>query len=737
MTKSTTRVALVSILALVLLPACAARGATVATLQLRPTSTVADGVTKLAFDTASLAGKKVVHAELTMGRKGSGDVSITPKLLLRAPWFNAFDATGLVKGGGRVEVTVAGPVAPESVRLLVTYEGVPGAVPAQVKGLRVVHRAGQTFITFDEIDDRSADAAPKWGDLKAKLAAMDKGRAVRYLVLRHAERITVTNLGKAERLARVEPMSAYNVLGRSVDELIPLVRKRAMDDDLLARRLAKTRELFRYTPSHPAMAEVPIARLAIEDGKPLAPKLGLYVHQPAKAGKAFYAVVVCVDGVTNTKDLTAANSLAVPVDETVGVGVPVLQGEVKTAVFFDYPGKRTRYVQWAAPPLANLPNQYYNWGVFAPRDYDKGAKRLCLFFHDGNQRYLKQPWPHRQDQVIIAPHDAPFASYGIGYNDALGTLKPFKSGTIRPFFARRMDAALEWAVKEFKADPARVAVGGNGYWGGTAALQYGVRRPGRVAYVMSGSSPDPNPRETPDKYVHYPRGRPRSTPRRGMDRVWGRPEWKLPFEGGKKSIWDEANLPAFVRAAKGPLPYISLGSGSMSVTWKTQTQLMIAYKETHNAFMARFYWGGTPLAPLPSGTFEPRADAPMLACWPLGHSPNGKFFAAQFFTGKRGYGGGSRVNDRNRWEPDTIVDTPEKLEMTFYSARVSYAGNVTAATAVRNAQKFKPGPGEKLTWKAGKAGGEITVGKDGLILIPRLTFVRKPTRLVITRTQAN
>ena len=76
--------------------------------------------------------------------------------------------------------------------------------------------------------------------------------------------------------------------------------------------------------------------------------------------------------------------------------------------------------------------------------------------------------------------------------------------------------------------------------------------------------------------------------------------------------------------------------------------------------------------------------------------------------------------------------------MTIYSEpRISYAGSVTAQTAVRNAQKFKPGPGEKLKWKAGRGGGEITVGQDGLILIPKLMFVRKPTRLVITRAKAN
>jgi len=238
--------------------------------------------------------------------------------------------------------------------------------------------------------------------------------------------------------------------------------------------------------------------------------------------------------------------------------------------------------------------------------------------------------------------------------------------------------------------------------------------------------------------VVYPwrKGRPRRTPRGSIDRVWGKPAWKLPFEETGKSIWEAASLPAFVRAAKHPLPYLSLGSGSMSVTWKQQTHLMLAYKETRNAFMAQFYWGGTAHVPVPAGKFEPRADRPMLACWPLGYHPNAKFFEKNFFTGTRGYGGGSRVNNRIRWESESIVDQADRLEMTIYSEpHITYAGSVTAETAVRNAQQFKPKPGETLAWKAGKQAGQLVVGKAGLMVIPKLTFSRKPARLTITRVK--
>jgi len=726
---------------------CASAGAEVATIGLKPTigKPEGDAVTLTFHVTARLGGKRVLRAELALnGRNGVEVVGLKPL----PPWYNSFDATELVRKwaaasgrAGVLRLKGVSKVKPESIRLLVTYEGEPANVPPQVKNLKVFHRAGQTFITFQEIDDRSADAAPKWADLKAKLDSMDAEKTVRYLVFRHDKPITAKSVAQAELLARVKPMSGYNVRGRSVDELITIVRRRAVDDAELARRLARTSELRRYTPDHPAMAAVPIGRLAVEDGVPLPVKTGLYVHHPAAAGRAYYAVVASVDGVANTRDFSAANSLAKPVDETVGTGVPVLQGEVNVTVFFDYPGRRLRYVQWAAPPLANLPDQYYNWGVFVPRGYGAaGPRRLTIFFHDGNQRYLKMPWPHRQDRVIIAPHDAPFPSFGIGYNDALGTLRPLERGVVRPFFARRVDAMLTWAIKKFNADTGRISCGGSGYWGGTAALQYGIRRPGRIAYVMADGSPDPDPAQTPDTYVRYPwrKGRPRPTPRRSIDRVWGRPEWKLKAESGK-TIWEEASLPAFVRASKRTLPYLSLGSGSMSVTWKQQTHLMIAYKETGNAFMSRFYWGGSGHVPLPARDFEPRADRPMLACWPLGYSPNAKFFKARFFTGERGYGGGSRLNDRVRWDTENVVDTPDRLELTIWSdSSMTYAGSVTARTTIRNAQKFRPAPGTKLKWSvAGKGrrakpqGGEITVDKHGLIVIPSLTFTRARTRLII------
>ena len=678
-------------------------------------------------------------------------------LPLVPPWYDSFDVTELarewVAGRGTAELWVKRFPGwqVEHTHLDVMGEGQPGDLPQQVNGLEVVHRAGQSFVVFGEIDERSADANPSWADLKVRLEAMDTERQVRYLVFRHDKPINSQTLPEAELLAEVKPMSGYNVHGRSVDQLIKQHRERARDDLDFAKQLARQDYFRDYHPDMPEMSEVPINRLAVEDGTPLAPGKGIHVHHPQRPGRSYYAVVTSVDGAANMRDFSRANSLDRPVAERPGTGVPILQGTADVTVFFDYPGERLHYVQWTAPPLSHLPDQYYNWGVFVPNGYRKAAvKRLSVFFHDSKQRYLKPPWPHRQDTVLLSPHDAPLRSYGFGYHAALGTLRSFNEGRVQPFLARRVDAMLAWAMDEFGPDPARVSSGGHGPWGGTAALQYALHRPGRIAYVMADGAPDPDPQQTPHEYKHYGREneQPRTTHRRHMEAVWGKGQWNIPAESGK-TIWEEVNLTALVRADPNTtMPYLSLGAGSMHVTWKQETDLMKAYLDTGNPLMSAFFWGSREVLPLPVDPirgdypFEPRLDKPLLACKPLEHGPNPKFFEPDgpFATGRRGYGSGGRLCTRPRWHPDDIVDTEDRLEMTVYSARtVSYAGSVRCDVTVRNTQKFSPQPGEKIVWKVTPAdggpetqSGQVTVGRDRRVTVPGVAFGR-PARLVVER----
>ena len=365
-----------------------------------------------------------------------------------------------------------------------------------------------------------------------------------------------------------------------------------------------------------------------------------------------------------------------------------------------------------------------------------------MTFHDSQQRFLRPPWFHRGDTVLLSPHDFPFKSFGYGYHEALGTLRSFRQGVVRPYFGRRVDAVVDWALKKFGADATRISCGGSGYWAGTAALQYGLRRFGRIAYVMADRHPDPDPRQTtPQAGVR--RGR---LPRLIMDASWGKPDWACKAESGK-SIWDEVNLPAYVRASKTPVPFASLGVGSQQITWPQQADLMAALMESRNAFMASFHWGSGTFHPLPVARgrdlpFEPRTNHPMLACWPKASQPNPRFYETNFLGRKRGYNSGGRFNTRPRWTPDDVVDTPERLELTIFSARVSYAGTEVTETKIRNAQQFKPAAGQRVVWsridlktKEKTDGGEVTVNEQGLIVIPKLTFGRAPARLVVEKAK--
>jgi hypothetical protein len=686
--------------------------------------------------------------EILTGPDGSGK-----RVDLLPPWYNAFDVTAAVRSALtgtprklRLRAKCIPKWQPDKTRLEVTYDGPAEPGLPQVKGVKISHRAGQTFITWTELDLRVPNDKVTWGELQRLLDEADQASRIRYRVYRHGAPITSATIAQAEFLAEVQPLSGYNVRGRSVDQLMTIVRRRAIDDLELAKKLARDGYFAKYNPDMPELAEVAINRFAIDDAKPLPVGTGLYVHHPPRAEKAYYAVAVTVDGVANLSQWTAENASQTPLEESPGTGEPVLQGRPDVVVFFDYPGTRLQYVQWAAPPLAHLPNQYYNWGVFVPASYQTApVKRLSLFFHDRLQRFLRPAWPHRSDTVLLSPHDAPYRSYGYGYHESLGTLRSFQDGNVEPFFGRRVDAFLAWAMRKHGADPGRVSCGGRGDWGGTAALQYGLKRAGRIAYVMADGAPDPDPAKMPYEYSFYGRGDKSTSHRAEMDAVWGKPSWRIPAASGQ-CIWDETALPAYARAQgkQTVLPYLSLGAGSLHPTWPQETDLMKAYRETRNAFMGEFWWGGTPCLPLPVSAdmgdrpFEPRSDRPLLAVASQDYGPSPQFITEQFETGRRGYASGGRLNTKHRWDPEDIVDTAERLELTIFSANVVYAGNDTCEVTVRNARVFKPAAGERIAWslegdpKNNRKSGEVVVSDEGFIILPAVLF-SVPARLVLTR----
>ncbi|KKL64862.1 hypothetical protein LCGC14_2160740, partial [marine sediment metagenome] len=493
----------------------------------------AEGVGVVRFDLSGLPAKAKIHrADLRIYRSAQvdgrfdealTDIEVYPlgggfaagakarasgnPLTVRGPWHDSLDATEalrkrLSKGAAaKIDFFVkACPFfAAEGVCLDVAYEGRPAKIPPQVTRVRALHRAGQTFITFKEINDPVKSDRINWGALKMILDGLDaggKGR-LRYVVYRHRRPITADNLHQAERIAVVKGGSAWNLNGRSVERGI---------DWNIANRYALVHG--HWNPFHPASQDgqfgrdCPMDRLVIQDGQPpLARTTGLYVHTAAAKQKVHYAVVTMLDGVENTLEMSGRNTTG-PIAETPGEPEPVLQKEFPPAPNFNYREKRLHYVRWVGPPYCNLPSQYYNWAVGVPTGAAKGHP-LELSLHRDDRSYWRTQYRVERDSIVVSPHDFPIPTWWYGYHESLGTLRSFSKGVVQPYTERRILWFVDWVARKWPVDRSRIFVTSvrrvSGGWtkgglgaGGSGAIHLAVRHPEVFNMALPGHGTTPS-----------------------------------------------------------------------------------------------------------------------------------------------------------------------------------------------------------------------------------------------------
>ena len=631
-------------------------------------------------------------------------------LALRGPWFDRFDATEAVKAwaagqtNGGFLVKQCPFFRAEATCLDVAYDADPPKdLPKQASGVRAVHRAGQTFITFKEIADPLGADAVSWRQMKSALANLDRNGRIRYCIYRHTKRITTDNLHQAELIARVKPLSGWNVNARNIDR--PIDQYIATADGLM---------VGHWNPFNVARVDdnygldCPIERFVIADGSdPLRRGTGLYVHTPGQAGKAYYAVVTALNGVENTRDITSSNAPAAAVTESAGAGEPVCQGELPKMPFFNYAQKRLQYVRWVAPPQVNVPSQYYNWSVGVPEPLGK-AVPLELNLHRDGHSFWRTHYRIERNSIVICPYDFPVKSWWYGYHESLGTLKSFKSGAIQPYTERRLLAFIDWAAKQWPVDRNRVLVTGcRGGASGGGALHLGLRHPDVFNVAISGHG-----------MLEYS-GPAQGSGRRGaatalsMQAVWGRVEWQLKTDDGKP-FWPQMDMVRLVKdlPASTDLPLVTLSASGRSA--HTLYEAMLA---KHHAVMGEFAWGGSRYIPVSAtGTYpnvirlDVAKDRPLLAFIPPADA-------------KARYGG-NQLNREFRWRD--AVDRADRFEATLFTAG---RGGSVASVAVRRLKQFKVAKGKTYGWTCGEASGQATAEDDGVLVIPNLKIAG---RLVVT-----
>lgn len=658
-----------------------------------------------------------IHLLTAPFRQGKRMLRAGKPLAIAPPAHDCFDATAAVRAraGETCDflVTSLPPWTAQSTRVEVAYEGKVKGSPVQVVGLRVFHRAGQTFITWKEVRPLVTSETAAWGEIRRKLT--DADGAIQYQLYAHTSPINAKTISNAQLVARVGPLSGYNCNGRNMEYLIAQAMLKPDEMGELARDY--NGHMYTWGMDSARMDRYPVRRFVVDvkDG-PLPAGTGLYVHHPTRPGRRYYAAVSCKDGRANTADFSPANALAQPVAETVGPGEPVHQGPGLWGPYFDYPGRRQTYVQWCAPPLCPRPSMYFNWSILVPPGMKQGSKApVELYFHSGNFSYAKPRKKYLLNSIQIAPHDYPFSGW-YGFNSAWGTLRSFRNGVVNNHTQKRIIAFLNWAEGRFPLDESRIVLPGAD---GAACLALNYRDVFACVLIQGFGG-----------------------------------QGKVERQG---RILDPKQAPLFASAWGPKSPAIKDDKGRPQWGWAMLDQLALADPATAIPLMTcrGTSWGGKRFYGSGFGTFYTNmqtAHQPVIG----GHGWDCKLITPDWYTGR--WRGLDLTNKTPVMAFANSATSRMKLQSgntNFYhqwkdvvdeKARFSVflSGGVRADVTPRRLQNFRPEPGARLRWETSPvasrgdktppkpAEGTVTVGRYGVFTIKQVQTPPGGTVLTVT-----
>lgn len=581
--------------------------------------------------------------------------------------------------------------------VLWTLASLAAAGEKQASQLRARHQAGQTLLTFTEAEPQVTADAPAATRIRDLRREADPTGRIRYRVYRSLR--PIESLAGLTPIAEIPPLTGWNI---------------DYYGDL--------------RPEHLAL------RYVVEEGSaPVAPSTAICAIHPAEAGDAYYAVTVVVDGREQTR-LTAENTLAEPVRETVGLGVPVLQ-RVERPEQFNYVRNPTLYyfVRWEPLPHSARPGLPIDYVVAVPEQVAWPAPVGIHLHCWGGSLNGGYGWWYQAEQghLLLASNQVPY-DWWTGYHERYWDGRPDKAvweqGVVRPYSQRRLLSFLDWMATRWEIDLARTHVAGSSM-GGSGAPMLAIRYAERIAWAASWVG------------VHLPRQSP--TFRSSYANVYGPPDWKVRFEDGTP-VWDYFDDAWYLR--RYPQTEIGLiafsnGKNDGGIGWRQAVEFHRALQETRRPHV--FVWGQQghgQRAVLPvslSDRYLPldlRTDQSLPA------------FTQCSLDDDPGDGepqSGAPQGQSNQylfWETREIVDTADRWEMTVGLIDRAPQDCCSVALTPRRVQRFKPAPGTPVRWtnRALDAStvvehGTAQVDALGLITLPNLTVRKGRNRIAITR----
>ncbi len=587
-------------------------------------------------------------------------------------------------------------------RILVLLVGVLLAVQAaagekQAARFQARHAAGQTFLTWSEVDPPlSGDSVPMTE--LAKIAGQRDSRPkVRYRIYR-SER-PIESLESLKPIAELPPLTCWNL-------------------DYYGGEAR---------PGQPAL------RYVIEEGKgPLAPGTGLCVNSPPRAGAAYYAVTVSIDGKENTA-LGPGNTLMQPVRETVGQGLPVLQRVERPKEFMYVSGGPTLdyFVRWESPPNCAAQGKPYDYLVaFPPKPARPAPVGIHLHCWGGSLNGGYGWWYNAEKgHVLLASNQVPYdwwTGYHERYWEGRRDRKTWQDGTVRPYSQRRLLSFLDWMSSRWEIDLARTHVAGSSM-GGAGAPMMAIRYPERIAWGISWVG------------VHIPAESPQF--KGSYAGVFGEPEWNVRFEDGTP-VWDYFNDAWYLR--KYPEKEIGLvtfsnGKNDGAIGWPQAVEFFRALQETHRPHIFVWGQGGHGQRALMPVTLEERVmpldlrtdqSLPALTGCSLDDRP-----------------GNGRTDDGDPqgqanlylfWQTEDLVDQPDRWEITLGLIAKAPKDECTVEVTPRRLQQFKPRPGQAVRWTNAPLGGgpaiqraEAKADRLGLVTLQKVRVGKGKNRIRI------
>jgi pimeloyl-ACP methyl ester carboxylesterase len=644
-------------------------------------------------------------------------------LPLQPPRFTSFEATDAVRravgaGATRVRLLVRSLSGwkPETLRLDVSFVGGggAGALP-NVTDLAARHVEGQTLLTWREFDPPTTEQAITIRQYREMRRNLDKRRELRYRIYRAAEPITAATIAKAELVDEIGNLSGWNHNYHGVHG--------------------------RYQKA----LDVKMRRYVVQDGKPPVPTgTAIYAHNPAKAGKACYAVTVAVNGAEDFAALGEGNATAGPLGETVGPGPFVLQRVEKPETFHYTKGVTLHYyVRWESGARSSLPSWPLDYlAAVPPKPLDPAPLMVALHCWGGSLRggYGSYGGHAKKGVMLAATNQIPY-DWWVSYHEFRGTWRPWAKGVCRDFTIRRVFAFVEWVKAKWRIDEDRTFLQG-GSMGGSGASMLALRYPDRFSHSISSVGIH-NAAKSPGFRGSY-------------EGCVGQVKFNLPHESGLKVFEYLSNVRLLKADPARDMPVLFFGNGKEDhgIGWPQAVEFIHALQEARQPHT--FGWGlGGHTAPLYVPPVDVRRDqsVPAFTRCSLDDNPGTATKRDKPFIKKEGrytrkdiYDGDpyGQINAYLAWETKDVVDRKDRWEMTVYlyesRRRKPPKDGCTVDITPRRCQRFAAKAGEQFKWtNTSVADGKViqsgTADADrwGLVTLKGVTVTTGKHRIAIRR----